>query len=68
MRPIREMKGYQRIALLPGEEKTVEFRITDKDLRFHTASGEFASEAGRFRVWISFDAESGEFAEFTLIK
>ena len=68
VRPVRELKGYKKITLSPGEEAEVEFEINEPMLRFHTASGKFDSEAGGFRVWISDNAESGNYAYFKLIK
>ena len=44
------------------------FKITEDMLAFHTASGEFAAEAGEFRVWIADRAESGKPVSFVLEK
>jgi len=37
-RPVRELKGFQRITLRPGERRTVKFRLSDADLRYWSAS------------------------------
>lgn len=67
-RPIRELKGYQKVELLPGEEKTVTFKITEDMLAFHTADGTFASEVGEFHVFVSENAEAGKPVAFNLVK
>lgn len=67
-RPIKELKGYQKVDLLPGEEKTVTFKITEDMLSFHTADGRFASEPGDFHVFVSENAEAGKPITFKLVK
>lgn len=68
VRPVKELKGFRKVTLLPGEEKQVSFEITEKLLRFHTVSGAFASEPGKFRVWIANSSRLGKGQEFTLCK
>ena len=50
-RPIRELKGFQRVTLAPGESKRVELTLTKDALRFWGRSG-WTFEPGVFRVWI----------------
>lgn len=46
-RPVRELKGFKKIALNPGEEKTVEFTITGRDMAyFSTVSHDWFVESG----------------------
>ncbi len=52
-RPVKELKGYQKITLQAGEEKCVSFAITEDALKFWTANGKFEAEAGAFDVWVS---------------
>ena len=61
-RPVRQLKGFQKISLAPGEEKEVRFEIREEMLRFWTIDMEYRSEPGRFRVWIGTDSrtETGE--------
>ena len=66
-RPVKEMKGYQKVALAPGEEKTVTFKITLDALKFHTFSGEYKAEKGKFKVFVSNRSDVKEFTEFKLI-
>lgn len=51
-RPVKELKGFQKIMLEPGASKTVEFRLTSADLRFYTAQMEFKAEPGEFEVFV----------------
>ena len=49
-RPAKELKQFQKIALRPGETKTVNFTITPADLQFY--DGGWKTEPGRFTVYI----------------
>ena len=48
VRPVKELKGFQKVKLQPGEEKKVTFAITEEMLRFLTEDGVWASEPGAF--------------------
>ncbi len=64
VRPVQELMDFRRVTLMPGEKVLVEFTITESMLRFWTAENRFASESGRFHVWIG----TGSPAEFRLEK
>lgn len=51
-RPVRELKGFTRIALAPGESKRVELPITREHLQFWSDAGGWVVEPGEFRVMI----------------
>jgi beta-glucosidase len=51
-RPLRELKGFQKIALAPGERKTVRFTLKASDLAYHDDAGRPVVEPGRFRVFV----------------
>ena len=57
VRPIRELKGFERIFLKTGESKTVEFELKADDLAFHNAELKRVVEPGKFRVWIGDNAK-----------
>ena len=59
IRPVRELKGFDKITLAPGETKTVSFTITPEQLAFWTEDRVKVTEAGEFQVWISADSQSG---------
>lgn len=51
-RPVRELKGFQRITLEAGERKKVVFRIHTSELGFHNLDMEYVTEPGAFKAWI----------------
>ncbi len=56
-RPVKELKGFQKVELLPGEEKEVVFTITDNDLKFFdAASHAWKAEPGKFKAYIAASA------------
>lgn len=52
VRPLRELKGLQKITLAPAEEKTVSFEIDNDMLKFYDINMCYTSEAGDFEAWI----------------
>lgn len=58
-RPVKELKGFQRIRLEPGEEQRVRFAVSAKELGFHGTDMTYRVEAGSFKVWIGPDSASG---------
>ena len=66
VRPVKELKGFQKITLQPGEEKKVTFAITEEMLRFLTEDGVWASEPGEFDLYIGGDSNTENRAVFTL--
>jgi len=65
-RPIREMKGFEKITLKAGESKTVKFEISADQIGFWNLENKYITEPGEFRVWISKDSQSGEPVSFKL--
>ena len=65
-RPVRELKGFRRVALHPGEEKEVSFEINESMLRFWTVNRRMESEPGDFQLWIGLDSTAEKTARFTL--
>ena len=55
-RPVKELKGFEKIYLAPGEEKRVSFEIKASDLAFWNADMEFVTESGAFKAWIARDS------------
>ncbi len=52
MRPIRELKGFEKIELQPGEEKTVVFELGAESLGFYNFDGEYVVERGLIDLYI----------------
>jgi len=63
-RPIRELKGFQKINLKAGETTTVNFTLTPDQLSFWNADKVKRTEPGGFQVWISADSQCGKPAGF----
>lgn len=61
VRPVKELKSFKKLTLMPGEEKEVIFKINEEMLRFHTLSNEFKSEKGKFIAMVG--ANSNEVQE-----
>lgn len=51
-RPVKELKGFEKINLKPGESKTVNFNITEEDLKFYNTALKFVAEPGDFKVYV----------------
>jgi beta-glucosidase len=65
-RPVRELKGFQRLELQPGETRPVSFTLNEEMLSFTRADGTRGIEPGRFQVWIAPNSASGLSGEFNL--
>ena len=64
-RPVKELKGFKKIRLTPGETKTVKFEIKPVDLEFFNGK-EYVIEPGEFDVWIGPNSAEGLHAQFEL--
>lgn len=52
VRPVLELKGFQKIMLKKGESKKISFVISEKDLRFYHDNLDYKAEAGEFKLFI----------------
>lgn len=66
VRPVRELKSFQRVTLKPRESKRVTFTLGPDELAFYNQNVEYVVEPGQFHVWIAPHAEAGKPAEFTV--
>ena len=66
-RPVRELKGFEKVSLAPGESRTVKFEITSEALEFWNQQMEYGAEKGEFRVFIGGDSTTKNMASFTLL-
>lgn len=66
VRPVRELKNFQRVTLKPKESKRVSFTVRGADLAFYNQKVEYVVEPGQFQVWIAPDAEAGVQGEFSV--
>jgi beta-glucosidase len=65
-RPVKELKGFELIALKKGETKTVTFTLTDNELGFFNNEGEYLVEPGIFKVFVGTSSDNVQEAEFEL--
>lgn len=52
-RPVKELKGFEKLSLKPGETRQVKFEISEKDLMFYDLNMNYAAEPGDFKLWIA---------------
>lgn len=65
-RPVKELKGFKRISLYPGESKRVDFTITPEDLKFYNFDLEYVNEPGDYRLFIGPNSAENLSASFRL--
>lgn len=65
-RPVKELKGFQKIELKAGETKTVSFDITVNDLKFYNYDLKYAAEPGDFKIFIGANSRDVKEADFKL--
>ncbi len=66
-RPVRELKGFEKVLLQPGESRTVSFEISPEALKFWNQQMEYGAEKGEFKVYIGGDSTTRNEASFSLI-
>jgi len=66
-RPVRELKGFERVRLAPGETTTVSFRLHSDDLAFFGRDNSPVVEPGEFHVWIGGSSEARLRGAFRLV-
>jgi beta-glucosidase len=67
-RPVKELKGFQRITLQPGEKKTVQFKLTSRELGFYDREMRFVVEPGAVKVMVGSSSEDLIEATFEIEK
>lgn len=67
VRPVRELKGFQRILLRPGEKRELSFSIEEETLAFFGADGRRKAEKGAFSAFIGPDSETQNRIDFTFL-
>lgn len=58
-RPVKELKGFQRVTLKPGEKRTIEFTLTPEQLGFYNREMQFVVEPGEFKVMLATSSADG---------
>ncbi|MEI0737959.1 fibronectin type III-like domain-contianing protein [Paenibacillus sp. JTLBN-2024] len=67
VRPLRELKGFERLELQPGESQTAIFTLTEEQLRYHHSDLGLASDPGSFRVFVGANSRDTLEASFKLV-
>ncbi len=67
-RPVRELKGFKRLTVQPGERQKVEFTLSSEQLGFYNRAMRFVVEPGDFKVFAGTSSEGGLESGFTVIE
>jgi beta-glucosidase len=62
-RPVKELKGFQKIELKAGESKTVSFSVSANDLKYYHADMSYDWEPGEFEIMIGGDSKNVKLAK-----
>lgn len=65
-RPVKELKGFQKISLKAGESKQISFTISENDLKFYNSDLKFVAEPGDFKLFIGTNSRDVKETSFTL--
>jgi beta-glucosidase len=65
-RPVKELKGFRRVSLEPGERQIVRFEVPVSELGFWGLDMQYVVEPGAFKVWVGPNAEEGPEGEFAV--
>jgi len=68
VRPVKELKGFQKVFLKKGESKEVMFTLTVDDLRFYNDKLQYIYEPGDFKLFIGGSSDKTKEAGFKLVK
>ncbi|HKB69120.1 MAG TPA: beta-glucosidase BglX [Pyrinomonadaceae bacterium] len=68
-RPIRELKGFERVTLAAGETKTVRFKLGPNELRYwNAAARDWVQDAENFDVWVGSDSSASLHSTFRVMR
>ena len=65
-RPVKELKGFRRVTLAPGETRTVAFDITPEHLAFYDIDMVWRVEPGEFRIMVGSSSRDEDLSSVTL--
>ncbi|OCX97410.1 MAG: beta-glucosidase [Pseudomonas sp. K35] len=67
VRPVKELKRFEKLMLEPGESRVVRFDLGEDDLKFPDARLDYVAEPGEFEVQLGLDSRSVQSARFELL-
>ena len=65
-RPVKELKGFEKISLKPGESKTITFKVTEETLSFYRQDMSWGVEPGKFSIMVGTNSRDVKEREFQL--
>ena len=65
-RPVKELKGFERISLKKGETRTVSFTVSTDDLKFYNQQLDYIVEPGDFEIMVGPNSNDVQTLKFTL--
>ena len=65
-RPVRELKGFERVSLRAGEKRRLEFTLGKKELAFWNIDMKEVVEPATVTIWVGPDSRTGSAARFTI--
>lgn len=65
-RAVKELKNFEKVMLKPGEQKVVQFTLSENDLKFYNAQLQHIAEPGEFNVQIGLDSQNVQQNSFQL--
>ena len=66
-RPVKELKGFQRVSLKAGEKRTIEFTLTPEELSFYDRDLKPTVETGEIQVFVGTSSDSGLQSSFEIV-
>jgi beta-glucosidase len=67
-RPVKELKGFERLTLKPGERRRVQFTLTREQLGFYDRDMRFVVEPSTFKVFVGTSSEGGLESSFEVVE
>ena len=67
-RPVRELKGFEKVRLNPGESREVSLTLARRELGCFDTNGHWLVEPGKYQLWLAKNSASGQPVEFELAK
>jgi beta-glucosidase len=67
-RPVRELKGFEKIKLNKGESRTITFRLAENDLAYWNNAVKWKADPGKFKVFVGGNSRDTKEAEFELLR
>ena len=67
IRPVKELKNFQKVMLKAGEQKVIHFDIDEDNLKFYNTQLKYAAEPGKFNVQIGLDSQDVTQQSFELL-